>query len=300
MPGNSGIKNCMAGQIHIWLNKSYPQNFIVRKPFIGTLIFVAFCYCFLIIYKPLNIHESQSLSLELTMALYCSTMIIPVYGIIFLLKQIPFFSDSGKWTITKELISVLLILTGVGITIYFAGFLIEVPANRWNLSTLANSFVSTLILGVLPFLFFTLINYRYLFVSDISRIYDPAPGKTDADGSEELIRIRSQLKKEELSISPGQFMYAESDGNYVVFYLNIEGKIKKKIIRNSISNIDKQLSIVPFFMRIHRAFIVNVKQVVSQKGNTLGYRIKLNQIDDSLPVSRQKTKEFDQLLKRYR
>ena len=65
---------------------------------------------------------------------------------------------------------------------------------------------------------------------------------------EELVQISSQLKKEELSFYPGQFLYAESDGNYVVFYLNINEQVKKVIIRNSINNIEQQLSEIPYFL----------------------------------------------------
>ena len=114
-----------------------------------------------------------------------------------------------------------------------------------------------------------------------------------------MIRIASQLNKEELSFYPSQFIYAEADGNYVVFYLNINNQIQKKIIRNSINTIAQQLSSIPYLIRTHRGFIVNVKQVISQKGNTLGYRLKLGGIDDIIPVSRQNAKEFDQLLRQY-
>ncbi len=53
-----------------FLNKYYPQNFIIEKPFAGTLIFVAFCYAFMILYKPLNTHPVGSFSYEMTMAIY--------------------------------------------------------------------------------------------------------------------------------------------------------------------------------------------------------------------------------------
>ena len=98
----------------------------------------------------------------------------------------------------------------------------------------------------------------------------------------------------------GQLIFAESDGNYVIFHLNVDNQIRKKTIRNSIGNIEQQLSSIQYYMRTHRAFIVNVKQVISQKGNTLGYRLKFNGIDTVIPVSRQKTRDFDQLLKQYR
>ena len=113
--------------------------------------------------------------------------------------------------------------------------------------------------------------------------------------SEDLIQISSQLKKEELSFYPSQFLYAESDGNYVVFYLNINNLVKKEIIRNSINSIEQQLSEIPYFLRIHRAFIVNLKKVRSKQGNTLGYMIKLSETEIKIPVSRKNTKDFNKL-----
>jgi DNA-binding LytR/AlgR family response regulator len=136
-------------------------------------------------------------------------------------------------------------------------------------------------------------------VSDIIKNYNTDSVLASPEPAEELIRIKSQLKKEELTFYPCQFIYAESDGNYIIFHLDIENQIKKKIIRNSISNIEHQLSAIPFFFRTHRAYIVNLKRVCSQKGNTLGYRLKLSGTESEIPVSRQKTRDFDITLGRY-
>jgi DNA-binding LytR/AlgR family response regulator len=187
----------------------------------------------------------------------------------------------------------------MGVSIYFMGFLMESPGPRWNIGTVIDSCEHAFIIGIVPFLFFTGMNYRHLFTPEVVRNFDPDPAKSSHGETETVIHIESRLKKEELSFSPAQLVYAVSDGNYVVFFLNIEGKIQKKIIRNSINSIGEQLP-VPYYMRTHRGFIVNVKQVTSQKGNTLGYRLKLEGIDEIIPVSRQKTREFDQLLKQYR
>jgi DNA-binding LytR/AlgR family response regulator len=187
----------------------------------------------------------------------------------------------------------------MGITVYFAGFLLEPPFQRWNLPTFFDSLFSAFLIFSVPLSFFSLINYRYLLVSDIIKQFNTETYLSSPAESEELIRIESQLKKEELFFYPNQFIYAESDGNYIVFHLNLENQIKKRIIRNSISNIEQQLSAIPFLFRSHRAYIVNIRKVSSQKGNTLGYRLKLAGTDIEIPVSRQKTHDFDQILKRY-
>jgi hypothetical protein len=51
--------------------------------------------------------------------------------------------------------------------------------------------------------------------------------------------------------------------------------VRKEIYRNSITEIEKQLLKIPFITRSHRAFIVNIKRILSKKGNSLGYRLKL-------------------------
>jgi hypothetical protein len=282
------------------LTKNYPQNFIIEKPYAGTLIFIAFCYAFMVLYKPLNTHQVRSFSYGITMAIYNGILFVPVFFVIKLLKKLRYFSNPDEWTILKEILSIVLILFGNGISIYFMGFLMEGPGERWNLLTFFNSCITSFLIGIIPLLFFTATNYRHLFVSDIVKNFKPEISTSSLQQTEKLIEISSQLKKEELSFYPGQLIFAESDGNYVVFHLKVDNQIRKKTIRNSIGNIEQQLSEIPYYMRTHRAFIVNVKQVASQKGNTLGYHLKFSGIETVIPVSRQNTRDFDLLLKQFR
>lgn len=290
----------MVFMIPKWLNKRYPQNYIIKNPLIGSLVFLGFCILFVIIYKPLQTHESRFFSYNLTVAVYCFIVMIPLYGLLSILKSIKFFSDPEDWNVLKELLSIVILLTGIGVAVYFAGFLLEPPGQRWNLITFFDSLLSAFLVFVVPLSFFSIINYRYLLVSDILKQYNTTEALLRSSGeTEALIRIESQLKKEELSFYPNQFTYAESDGNYTVFHLKQDDQIKRKTIRNSISNIEQQLSVAPFLFRTHRAYIVNVRAVSSQKGNTLGYRLRLIGADKEIPVSRQKTHDFDQVMKQY-
>jgi len=289
----------MARGIFTWLNKRYPQNIIIKNPVVGTMIFLGFCILFAIIYKPFQKHESRFFGYEATVVIYFIIVAIPLWGIVKLLKRTSYFSNSEEWTILKEILSILISLTGMGVVIYFSGFLLEWPSERWNLMTFFDSLISSFLIFAVPFCFFSLINYRYLLVSGIIKQFNAEAYLSEPGASEELIRIESQLKKEELSFYPNQFIYAESEGNYTVFHLNLDNQIKKKIIRNSISNIEQQLSEIPHLFRTHRAFIVNLKKVSSQKGNTLGYRLKLSGAGEEIPVSRQKTRDFDHALKQY-
>jgi hypothetical protein len=230
------------------------------------------------------------------MAIYSLLSGIFIFLSIKILKTVKYFSNTKDWTIFKEFLSVFLVLFVLGIAIYLLGFFIETSAQRWNISTFLNSFKGAFLTGIIPLFFFTAINYPYLFSESIDlNIGNVAITGQENQPSEDLIQISSQLKKEDLSFYPSQFLYAESDGNYVVFYLSINSLVKKEIIRNSINSIEKQLSGIPYFLRIHRAFIVNLKKVRSKQGNTLGYMIKLSETEIKIPVSRNNTKDFNKL-----
>jgi hypothetical protein len=287
----------MIAQINKLLNKPYPQNYILRKPVIGALIFLVFCFAFALLYRPLKSQAAQSLSYAMTMAIYFSISSVFLFGIIKILKSLKYFSETGKWNFIKELISIFLVLSMMGVVVYILGFFVEAPAQRWNLKTFLSSYLDAFLIGIIPFGFFTLSNYRHLFVVETVQNYkSPSLSQT----SEEIIQISSTLKKEELSFYPSQFVYAESDGNYVVFYLTDDQHTRKEIIRNSISNIEQQLSKIPYIIRTHRAFIVNLKRVQSKKGNTLGYQLNLDGAESVIPVSRQHIHHIDELLNQYR
>ena len=94
----------MFERLQKWLSKKYPQNFIIGKPFPGTLIFILFCFAFLLLYRPLKTHESHSFSYVITMAIYQGILLVPIFfGIVKLLKKIRYFSNQDEWTFLKEI-----------------------------------------------------------------------------------------------------------------------------------------------------------------------------------------------------
>jgi DNA-binding LytR/AlgR family response regulator len=277
--------------------KKFPQNFILKNPVSGSLTILIFCFTFMLIYKPLGTHPGKYFGYEVTMAVYSIISAISAYGTIRNIKRIRFFSDENEWTLGKEVAAIIITLTTIGIAVYLAGFIVEEPENRLNFPTLANSVKNSFLAGLIPFGFFALANYRQWFSeSEYAPVNNPASEELPR---EELIKITSQLKKEELNFHPDELVYLASDGNYVNFFLLRENKIKKYVIRNSINNIEQQLSAIPYFSRTHRAFIVNMKKIITLKGNSLGYRLRLIGIDEEIPVSRNQSKHLRQIFRQF-
>lgn len=280
---------------HIF-KQNYPQNYLIQNPVVGGLVLMLFTIAFTAIYRPLGSHASLGISYLETMALYSFILGFAAILIIYFMKLFPFFSDRHAWNLKKEIAAIGITLVGLGITIYLAAFIIEPPADRWNLSTFIDSIKNAFLVGILPFSFFTAINISALKASEIKN-ETPALSEHKAfTNVEKPIFITSQLKKESLSFIPSQLLYAESDGNYVRFCLIKDENMIEKTIRNSISNVEKQLSGYPEFFRTHRAFIVNLKKVQRKLGNSAGYRLKLSDAETEIPVSRQKSRELDSVL----
>ncbi|GET24802.1 hypothetical protein NT017_11310 [Prolixibacter sp. NT017] len=247
-------------------------------------------------YDPLEFHGTQLYTYPQLMGLYCATAGFADFSFVRLIRLFPYFSNEQEWTLIKEFTAVVFILLGVSIGIFVIQFFIDPQIPQWTFRNFLGSVKNAYLIGSLPFLFSMIINISNKIHHDSEISFSASGTSTPSpDAAEELIQIESKLKKETLEFYPSQFLYAESDGNYVVFYLQEKNEIKKKIIRNSISQIENQLTSQTRFFRTHRSFIVNLEKVTGKDGNTSGYRITVEGLSTEIPVSRQNVAKFDEL-----
>lgn len=279
------------------LNARYPQNFILQQPFQGSLILFLFLSVFMVLYQPFNASESRWFNFRSSMLVYSFITSLAAFFIILLLKRTRFFGQKRRWTLSRELLTIYIVLQSMGISLFLLGFILEDKStmSRWSLHIFLDSCKYAFLIGILPFAFFTGSNYRYLLIGDGPSFIDMEERSDDHE--ESRIQVSSSLKKESLSFRLNELLFVSSDGNYVDFHLQSTGETRKIPIRNSISNIEQQFREIPYYFRCHRAFIVNMKTIVSKKGNALGYQLTLQGYHKKIPVSRQKVKAFD---KRYR
>lgn len=263
--------------------RKFPQNYILENPGRGSIIFFCIIFIFLLIYRPVEIHASQTLSIEGTIFLY--SMISAGFNFVMIVGLRNFAADfmsAYGWNLAKEISSIVLLMIGLGSLIYLAAFIIEEPVDRLNLSTYMNSISRAGLVGMIPFLFFTALNLKYLFESTLYRSTDLISEQVN----EKWLSIDTPLKKEKFGFYPSQFIYAEAQGNYLKATLYREEVTEEISIRCSFSGFEEQCKEVPSIMRVHRAFIVNLDQIQLAKGNSIGYRLTVGPGSDEIPVSR--------------
>jgi hypothetical protein len=273
----------------MWHKKPFPKNYLLLYPPAGGMVFFIVILIFVLLYRPLDTHASAIFGYELTMMIYTLAGAACLTVAAYILRLVPFFRKK-HWTVLQEISAILIVLFVAGNGIFLTGFLLEESETRMNFATWSDAVLRSFLAGMLPMAAFTMAGYVRML-----RQRPVVPANLPYESPDDLIQISSQLKKEELAFYPSQFVYASADSNYVNFYLFRNGILEKVMIRNSISSIEEQLSHLPFIMRTHRAYLVNVKMVESKKGNALGYRIRLKNASEEIPVSRNLTAKFKKL-----
>ncbi len=113
-------------------------------------------------------------------------------------------------------------------------------------------------------------------VSQYAETYADAPVELHSEYSADIFRVQAN-----------QIIYVLSADNYVeVGYLH-EDEFKKKLIRNTLKNIENQLVNFQGFIRTHRTSIVNMQYVDELKKKNNKYWLSLSVSAQTIPVARQ-------------
>lgn len=109
--------------------------------------------------------------------------------------------------------------------------------------------------------------------------------------------------KESVSLLPADFLFAESEGNYVsVHYMeNSEvdsvPRVKQTLLRTSMKSVAAMLCPNREIMQCHRTYIVNLNHVESVEGRSSGIGLKLRYSDTIVPVSKSYVAEVKERIK---
>jgi len=104
---------------------------------------------------------------------------------------------------------------------------------------------------------------------------------------EKEIGILSSNKTEKLVLQPIDIVIIQSADNYIEIYHYKNDVLEKKIIRNTLKNVESQLASYKDIIRCHRTCLVNVNYIDKLIRNYSGHVLKIKELDKKIPVSRQ-------------
>lgn len=97
----------------------------------------------------------------------------------------------------------------------------------------------------------------------------------------------SDSKTDKIEIQPDDIIVAKSADNYVSLVYKDKEKVRQKMLRTTLKQVYTQLRRHPGFLQCHRTFIVNSLHIVNLTNSYKGYRLKLLDYEEEIPVARQ-------------
>ena len=264
------------------LNRPIPYTQNWKQTFvIGSIVGTALSLL-LIFLQPFDTSEVQLNYKILKLAGYGVCFLIPILGM-HPVENALFKKQNNRWYILNELGYIIICLLLVYTTCYFYNTYI---VNQGGQASLKGWQYFMLYYG-LPFM--PLLGPLWLYFRNrFGTITLP----TQMPQTDVQTTIIGENKKESLTILVSDFVYAQAQQNYVaIFYLE-DGIVQKKMVRSTLSNIQKQ---VPDAWQVHRSYLVNLAYVKTISGTSRKRELFLTITPETIPVSQ---KYYEALQKR--
>jgi hypothetical protein len=280
------------------LNFGYSKYLSAHKPWKNGLFSAAIVLFVFLLFQPFGFRNKE---LELKLILFpLYSLMAFLYSIsnFFIVRQI--LKKKKIWFVKNEILNFLIGMLPVTFIVHLLSCWItgDMPFNLyWYLKLLYHVASLFLVIAIVEFLYYnnkSADNKIQQLSSQVQLILQQFVDKKQSSDSE---TISISLEKDSIDIKRNKLFYIKSIGNYLEFYFREnDGEIKKLIKRGRIHHAEKDLEAFPEFLRCHRAFIINLKQVKLIKGNSKNAKLVFDQKLEEIPVSRSQFKPLKELL----
>lgn len=201
-------------------------------------------------------------------------------------KLFPTWMDKEEWTLGKEVLQIIVVLTVITFMIFLSvNLFLETSISQWSLFTII--LLKTLSVSILPILLMVLfeqymhnrkkLNEAIKLTKELEQTGQPEVSR--------VIKLFAENGKLALQMETNELVYMQSDGNYVdVFQLN-QGKLEKSIVRNRLKSLLELLPEEEFF-HCHKRYLINGHHVLKVEGNARNLELSMRGVEKKIPVSR--------------
>lgn len=280
--------------------KPYPLS-PPKHNFYMTLGIALFVFLFLFYFQPFGFSQ-LSFNYRLWISLGFGLVTVIASGLVSVLFS-KFLSNHFRedhWRNIDEIILVMINFLAVGLANYFFSYWVGIM--DFSFRHLTSMLLSTIAIGIFPVSFFILTNYMRLLRKNLqdaekmnADIYQTKPSTSNI-----VLHFQSENARENFRCALDDLLLIESTGNYVTVHVFQNGKSRKQLLRNSLARISASLPETPVLFHCHRTYIVNMQYIKSVTGNSQGYKIRLENYFELIPIARSKSRIFRSLLSKMR
>lgn len=265
------------------------------------LMISLFVVCFLTIFRPFGLSELNwpwYKVIPVFIGYGAVTFLVILIADFVIIPAFPNIFDDREWTVGKNIIwsVITIVLIGLG-NLFYSSFLGFTGISGTMLLTFQ---LYTILVAIFPVTILTLLTrirllHKNLKVVDAINQDLEAPLVGPFDNGQLI--FSSENGKDELLLTPDQFLFAESADNYSDIIYVENNIVRRALLRSSLKRLE-EMNTSEFVVRVHRAFLVNVRNVKNVSGSSQGYRLIFDHVEESVPVSRRAASTVKALLSR--
>jgi hypothetical protein len=270
-----------------WLNRPYPFVAETNIKWALSMMVGLICFLFLAAFRPFGLDQVDNVTY---IAGFGLTAFLSLFLHFFILPSVlPQYFEVNRWSIWKQLVFVssMILIISVLNFIYNSTIGLDISP-QYNLGYFI---IMTSLTGILPIVSMTYVIERIENKRNISAAKSfKLPSYL---GSERiLITIESENQTEQAIVFELEnFLYASSSNNYLdLFYLE-NGNPKTELVRLSLKGLLSQVEKYPQIKRVHKSYVINVKNIEAVEGNARSLYVQLKNTDRQIPISRSIARE---------
>lgn len=280
-------------------------TYAVDKPWTLAILNSTVIGLILAIFEPFHYKLNSLIQFGVLLVFISLSFIASVLGFVVAPKIFKRFYDPDQWTIGKNILHCFLFLLFIGICtfIYDRYFLIKADfrtdfGSHGFYIILFIDMLAAFTIGVIPLIFGLFIvennalKRNLLEAQKLNKLLSERTRQEEAATG--TITLAGDTK-DSISLVPENILYMEASGNYVDICYKEEAKEKHKLLRSTIKQMEEIMLDFNYFVRCHRAYIVNINHIRNISGNAQGYRLSLGNGIQEIPVSRTYLKELKDL-----
>lgn len=258
----------------------------------------AFIAVFLMIFQPFGLEQIPSQFRLLYILGYGGITFTAILLFQMGVKQIfPGFFKEESWTTGKEMIENLGILLLIGMGNY--SYTLIIGGAFWSFSNFIFLLMATMAVGIFPITVLVFLSYAKVLKNNLmeAQKMEMAIQKRPLTTEAAIVSISSKYQQEDLSLPLSELLWISSADNYAEVVGVRDGKVKKSLVRTTLSELEESLS-TKGILRTHRSYMVNLNQVIHIKGNAQGYQLFFKGFEQAVPVSRKYAPQVKAWLKK--
>jgi len=275
-----------------FLNKPYPFSDDLKYNSIMTFFISVGVFLFLLLFQPFNISSiPPERKYYFMLGFGLVTFLTLSINLLFLTSIFNRMFSNTEWNIKKEIIWNSWILFTIATGYYFY-------CRRTGMLEFQFNYVITLLLAaIFPISAMIIINYNRIMRSHLKMARDlNIKLKENKQKQEKIVHFISDYQKDNLSIKVNLILFIRSANNYIEVFWKEHETVKSQLVRCSMTKAEEVLKDDKFIFKCHRSYLVNSNYIEKVEGNSQGYRLFIEKVDFTIPVSKNFSNKLNEMI----